>query len=84
MSPPLCAVKLGSVRYPARHTLEMLVLTGSPPVLWASTLYIGWGDVLAGYWYIGIVSVSHGTFTMFSTRETGDYAHRSPLEAIHV
>ena len=76
---PLETVKLGGAAYPARHTLDMLVLTGVPPTAWASTLYIGWG-ILAGLWYIGIVSPA--AFSMFTTRDPGEYAHRAPLEAV--
>ena len=79
MNRPLEAVKLGGAVYPAWHTLDRLVLTGVPPVLWADTLYIGWG-ILAGLWYIGIVSPA--TFTLFTTREAGEFAHRAPLEVI--
>ena len=82
MNRPIEAVKLAGAAYPARHTLDMLVLTGAPPTAWASTLYIGWG-ALPGLWYVGIVSPT--TFTMFTTRaDPGEFAHRAPLEAHHV
>ena len=79
MNRPLEAVKLAGVVYPARYTGDMLVLTGAPPVLWADTLYIGWG-ALPGLWYVGIVSPA--TFTLFTTCDPGEYAHHAPLEAI--